>query len=151
MAAREQHPFQHPQFHYPGPDILVFRAPPLPNSKAHAMNAVVMSNGELDWHQPVMVHQKTSTLCSRASVVHAYFALLPTDSFQVTFCLTECPAFRLIFFPVRVVNVDGDARPQPVWHGDLRSDGHAVGKGSISTRRRLCACRLTGNDVYGLS
>jgi hypothetical protein len=57
VAAREQHPFQHPHFHYPGPDILVFRAPPAPNSNAHAMNAVVMSNGELDWNKPVMIYQ----------------------------------------------------------------------------------------------
>jgi len=44
----------HPLFSYPGPDILVFRGPaadPAANG-AHARNAVVMTNGTLDWADP---------------------------------------------------------------------------------------------------
>ena len=52
VAAREQFPAQHPAYDYPGPDILVFRGPASPGSGAHARNAVVMSNGELDWGKP---------------------------------------------------------------------------------------------------
>lgn len=57
-AAKEQHPLDHPEFDYPGPDILVFREPAadrrLPGGQGsppalHAKNAVVMSNGTLDW------------------------------------------------------------------------------------------------------
>ena len=57
-AAKEQHPLNHPEFDYPGPDILVFREPandfraPHGESGAmalHAKNAVVMSNGTLNW------------------------------------------------------------------------------------------------------
>ena len=75
-AAREQHPVSHPEIDYPGPDILVFRgAPAAPAAAAaaaaavpaaaptaaaapvelpalHGRNAVVMSNGTLDWEQP---------------------------------------------------------------------------------------------------
>jgi len=63
VATREQHPVSHPEFDYPGPDILVFREPaeaqrpraagsggtPLP---LRARNTVVMSNGVLDWERP---------------------------------------------------------------------------------------------------
>ena len=49
VAAREQVPVNHPEFHYPGPDIIVIRAPPAAGSTAHSRNAVVMSNCELDW------------------------------------------------------------------------------------------------------
>lgn len=35
---------RHPRLHYPGPDILAFRGPPL-SQGADARNAVVMSNG----------------------------------------------------------------------------------------------------------
>ena len=68
MSCREQHPVQHPCLDYPGPDILVFTAPPRPGSGATATNTVtvmsgklqcltksgqvVMSNGELDWSKP---------------------------------------------------------------------------------------------------
>ena len=44
-----QHPMQHPEYDYPGCDILCFRGPPSPGSGAHARNAVVMSNGTLNW------------------------------------------------------------------------------------------------------
>eukprot|EP00466_Bigelowiella_natans_P013252 jgi/Bigna1/136437/aug1.34_g11145 len=51
VAAQEQFPVQHPYFDYKGPDILVFISPP--NSKENSgRNAVVMSNGELDWNKP---------------------------------------------------------------------------------------------------
>ena len=55
VAARQQHPVNHPEFDYPGPDILVFRGPGtrLPGGGGlRARNAVVMSNGELDWDRP---------------------------------------------------------------------------------------------------
>lgn len=58
-AAKEQHPLNHPEFDYPGPDILVFRQPSSDRRVTaaagggrpalHAKNAVVMSNGTLDW------------------------------------------------------------------------------------------------------
>jgi len=51
-AAREQHPVNHPEFDYPGCDILVFRGPALPGSRSQGRNAVVMSNGVLDWERP---------------------------------------------------------------------------------------------------
>eukprot|EP00992_Anisonema_acinus_P014867 TRINITY_DN9499_c0_g1_i2.p1 TRINITY_DN9499_c0_g1~~TRINITY_DN9499_c0_g1_i2.p1 ORF type:complete len:368 (+),score=104.90 TRINITY_DN9499_c0_g1_i2:40-1104(+) len=50
-ACREQHPVQHPLLDYPGPDILVLRGPP-EAAGATARNAVVMSNGALDWQRP---------------------------------------------------------------------------------------------------
>ena len=55
VATREQHPVTHPEFHYPGPDILCFRGPlsrSAPGGRLTARNAVVMSNGELDWERP---------------------------------------------------------------------------------------------------
>lgn len=52
VATREQHPVNHPEFDYPGTDILVFRAPASPGSGASSKNSVVMSNGELDWEKP---------------------------------------------------------------------------------------------------
>mmetsp|Transcript_55949 Transcript_55949/g.112127 ORF Transcript_55949/g.112127 Transcript_55949/m.112127 type:complete len:320 (-) Transcript_55949:160-1119(-) len=55
VACREQCPFAHPLFpDYVGPDIMVWRAPPKDPSTngAHARNAVVMSNGTLDWDRP---------------------------------------------------------------------------------------------------
>ena len=58
VAAREQHPVDHPEFSYPGPDILVFREPAERRPAAgaatalHANNTVVMSNGQLDWARP---------------------------------------------------------------------------------------------------
>ena len=68
VSCREQHPVQHPCLDYPGPDILVFTAPPRPGSGATATNTVtvvsgklkcltksgqvVMSNGELEWSKP---------------------------------------------------------------------------------------------------
>jgi len=47
VAAREQHPVNHPEIDYPGPDILAFRDPAvrLPGGGLAARNAVVMSNG----------------------------------------------------------------------------------------------------------
>jgi len=52
VACQEQHPVKHPSFDYLGPDIMVFRGPPDPESQAHAKNAVVMSNGKLSWEKP---------------------------------------------------------------------------------------------------
>lgn len=52
VATREQNPVNHPEFDYPGPDILVFRGPADPEGGAHARNTVVMSNGVLDWQRP---------------------------------------------------------------------------------------------------
>jgi len=52
VSAREQCPVSHPCLPYPGPDILVFTAPPPPSSLSTARNTVVMSNGELDWTKP---------------------------------------------------------------------------------------------------
>ena len=49
VACREQFPVNHPLFEYPGCDIMVFRGPPTPGSGATSKNAVVMSNGVLDW------------------------------------------------------------------------------------------------------
>ncbi|GMI25924.1 hypothetical protein TeGR_g14883 [Tetraparma gracilis] len=48
---REQHPVNHPSpdLHYPGCDILVFRSENTTQPGASARNAVVMSNGGLDW------------------------------------------------------------------------------------------------------
>ena len=48
-ATREQHPVSHPIIDYPGCDILVFRAPASPGSRADSRNTVVMSNGKLEW------------------------------------------------------------------------------------------------------
>eukprot|EP00756_Hemistasia_phaeocysticola_P057202 Hpha_TRINITY_DN33828_c0_g1::TRINITY_DN33828_c0_g1_i1::g.27459::m.27459/K01777/prdF; proline racemase len=50
VAAREQCPVDHPQYSYPGPDILVFTAPGVEGCDGR--NAVVMSNGELKWDDP---------------------------------------------------------------------------------------------------
>merc|ERR1711962_53677 len=50
-AAQSQSPVQHPTIDYPGPDILVFTAPPSQPSLPYS-NAVVMSNGEFDWSRP---------------------------------------------------------------------------------------------------
>ncbi len=52
VACREQFPVQHPLIDYPGCDIMVFRGPPSPGSGATSKNAVVMSNGVLDWDRP---------------------------------------------------------------------------------------------------
>merc|ERR550514_1761314 len=77
VAAREQHPVNHPEFDYPGPDILAFRGPADPGSGASARNAVVMSNGELDWDRPdtwtAMIDRSpcgTGT-CAIMAVLHA--------------------------------------------------------------------------------
>merc|ERR1712060_447295 len=51
VAAREQNPVNHPEFDYPGPDIMVFRGPAR-FAGAHAQNTVIMSNGALDWQRP---------------------------------------------------------------------------------------------------
>lgn len=52
VSCREQFPVQHPELDYPGCDILVFRGPATPGSGAHGKNAVIMSNGVLDWEKP---------------------------------------------------------------------------------------------------
>eukprot|EP00747_Dinoflagellata_sp_TGD_P129979 gnl/TRDRNA2_/TRDRNA2_174766_c0_seq1.p1 gnl/TRDRNA2_/TRDRNA2_174766_c0~~gnl/TRDRNA2_/TRDRNA2_174766_c0_seq1.p1 ORF type:complete len:384 (-),score=63.53 gnl/TRDRNA2_/TRDRNA2_174766_c0_seq1:83-1234(-) len=52
VAAREQHPVNHPEFDYPGPDNMVFRGPAPAGSRANSQNAVVMTNGVLDWDRP---------------------------------------------------------------------------------------------------
>jgi proline racemase len=53
-ACRRQHPVNHPSFDYPGVDIMVFRAgrDQTVSLGSHAKNAVVMSNGKLDWAKP---------------------------------------------------------------------------------------------------
>eukprot|EP00035_Acanthoeca_spectabilis_P025977 m.460743 g.460743 ORF g.460743 m.460743 type:complete len:388 (-) comp22125_c0_seq1:106-1269(-) len=52
VSSREQMPVQHPEIDYPGSDILCFRGPVPAGSNADAMNAVVMSNVDLDWDRP---------------------------------------------------------------------------------------------------
>lgn len=52
VACQEQHPINHPELEYPGPDILVFTGPPDKETGASAKNTVVMSNGTLDWSKP---------------------------------------------------------------------------------------------------
>ena len=54
VATREQHPVDHPEFSYPGPDNLVFRGPATrgADGRLRARNAVVMSNGTLEWDRP---------------------------------------------------------------------------------------------------
>lgn len=56
IAAREQHPVQHPTIDYPGCDIIAIRGPPsaegVERYGAHARNAVIMSTNELDWNKP---------------------------------------------------------------------------------------------------
>ena len=53
VACREQHPVSHPQFHYPGCDILVFtEGQRREGRQVFGKNAVVMSNGKLDWDRP---------------------------------------------------------------------------------------------------
>mmetsp|Transcript_121460 Transcript_121460/g.259328 ORF Transcript_121460/g.259328 Transcript_121460/m.259328 type:complete len:249 (+) Transcript_121460:1-747(+) len=52
VATREQHPTSHPEIDYTGPDIMVFRGPASEGSGATSQNAVVMSNGILDWQRP---------------------------------------------------------------------------------------------------
>lgn len=54
VAAREQHPVQHPELDYPGCDILVFReaAHRGADGRLHARNSVIMSNNVLDWARP---------------------------------------------------------------------------------------------------
>ena len=52
VATREQFPVNHPEYDYPGADILVFRGPAPPGSSSDARNAVVMSNNDLDWNRP---------------------------------------------------------------------------------------------------
>jgi proline racemase len=54
VATREQHPVDHPEFSYPGPDNLVFRGPATrgADGRLRARNAVVMSNNVLDWCAP---------------------------------------------------------------------------------------------------
>ena len=55
IAARDQHPVQHPEIDYPGPDILVFRGASFTDDATgalHSKNAVIMSNNELDWDRP---------------------------------------------------------------------------------------------------
>eukprot|EP01064_Diplonema_japonicum_P002943 TRINITY_DN11908_c0_g1_i1.p1 TRINITY_DN11908_c0_g1~~TRINITY_DN11908_c0_g1_i1.p1 ORF type:complete len:357 (+),score=97.00 TRINITY_DN11908_c0_g1_i1:59-1129(+) len=44
-AAKEQHPVNHPEYDYPGPDILVF----VDQEGGVNRNTVIMSNGELRW------------------------------------------------------------------------------------------------------
>eukprot|EP01065_Artemidia_motanka_P030243 TRINITY_DN36257_c0_g1_i1.p1 TRINITY_DN36257_c0_g1~~TRINITY_DN36257_c0_g1_i1.p1 ORF type:complete len:382 (+),score=100.61 TRINITY_DN36257_c0_g1_i1:61-1146(+) len=54
VAAREQCPVNHPEYDYPGPDIIVFTAPgeEKEGKRCDGRNAVVMSNGELSWDRP---------------------------------------------------------------------------------------------------
>lgn len=50
VATREQFPVNHPEFDYPGVDILVFTEP-AQNGNC-SKNTVVMSNNILDWNDP---------------------------------------------------------------------------------------------------
>lgn len=50
IACREQWPVTHPENKHQGCEILVFRSKTCENSRAHWKNAVVMSNGALDWN-----------------------------------------------------------------------------------------------------
>lgn len=53
VACREQHPVNHPEYDYPGCDILVFTEGRRREGGAvHARNTVIMSNGQLDWDRP---------------------------------------------------------------------------------------------------
>ena len=55
VACREQHPVNHPEFDYPGCDILVFTDMQRRDSESKKLsgkNAVVMSNGKLSWDNP---------------------------------------------------------------------------------------------------
>eukprot|EP00658_Telonema_sp_P-2_P078657 TRINITY_DN7419_c0_g1_i4.p1 TRINITY_DN7419_c0_g1~~TRINITY_DN7419_c0_g1_i4.p1 ORF type:complete len:272 (+),score=66.89 TRINITY_DN7419_c0_g1_i4:578-1393(+) len=52
VACREQFGVRHHEIDYAGCDILCFRGPASPGSGATSRNAVVMSNGELDWARP---------------------------------------------------------------------------------------------------
>mmetsp|Transcript_37867 Transcript_37867/g.61589 ORF Transcript_37867/g.61589 Transcript_37867/m.61589 type:complete len:404 (+) Transcript_37867:61-1272(+) len=58
VACREQYPVQHPEFDYPGCDIMAFRCEPkgrFDDQRANDVichNAVVMSTGKLDWDNP---------------------------------------------------------------------------------------------------
>jgi proline racemase len=65
QACKDQFPVNHPCYDYPGPDILVFTSEEEDSSSSnqkntlhlnngsHLRNAVVMSNGELKWNDPV--------------------------------------------------------------------------------------------------
>jgi proline racemase len=77
VACREQFPVQHPTEDYPGVDILAFRGKPSLDSKAHAKNAVIMSNNVLHWDKPdtwtAMIDRSpcgTGT-CAIMAVLHA--------------------------------------------------------------------------------
>lgn len=50
VAAREQSPVNHPEYDYPGPDIIVFTAPG--GGGCDGRNVLVMSNGKLRWDAP---------------------------------------------------------------------------------------------------
>eukprot|EP00438_Fugacium_kawagutii_P013026 Skav214741 [mRNA] locus=scaffold3176:143359:144339:- [translate_table: standard] len=53
IACREQHPVNHPDFDYPGCDILVFTDNQRRDGHlVRGHNAVVMSNGKLSWDDP---------------------------------------------------------------------------------------------------
>ena len=53
IACREQNPVNHPEFDYPGCDILVFTDNQRRDGHVvRGRNAVVMSNGKLSWGQP---------------------------------------------------------------------------------------------------
>jgi proline racemase len=54
VSCREQYPVHHPQYDYPGCDILAFcgRKEDIINHDSHAKNTVVMSNGSLHWNRP---------------------------------------------------------------------------------------------------
>jgi len=53
VACREQHPVNHPEYDYPGCDILVFtEGRRREGNIVFAKNTVVMSKGALDWNDP---------------------------------------------------------------------------------------------------
>merc|ERR1712137_152469 len=55
VACREQHPVNHPEFDYPGCDILVFtdtKSRTREGTHVYSKNAVIMSNNKLDWDRP---------------------------------------------------------------------------------------------------
>eukprot|EP00931_Biecheleriopsis_adriatica_P118745 TRINITY_DN94073_c0_g1_i1.p1 TRINITY_DN94073_c0_g1~~TRINITY_DN94073_c0_g1_i1.p1 ORF type:complete len:203 (+),score=29.56 TRINITY_DN94073_c0_g1_i1:661-1269(+) len=53
VACREQHPVNHPEFDYPGCDILVFTENQRrEGNTVYGRNTAVMSNAKLDWERP---------------------------------------------------------------------------------------------------
>ena len=77
IAAKEDFPVNHPDFDYPGPDILAF----VSEKTGKHVNSVVMTNGKLDWSDPESFKVSNvliiflSCLCIRP-LFFAYFQIL---------------------------------------------------------------------------